>query len=67
MIKSRQCRLFYYVYIGSEPCYIVVMYVVYVSSTRNPIGYFLTQAGAKNYMRLLGYSGLYMQKEKNRD
>jgi hypothetical protein len=39
------------------------MFVVYVSATRNPIGYFFTQQGAKNYMRRLGYRGLYMQKE----
>lgn len=36
------------------------MYTVYSVVTHNPIAYFLTLEGAKNYMRLVDESKVYM-------
>lgn len=41
------------------------MYVVYARVTGNPIAYFLTIEGAKNYMHLIGIDKVYMTYNKD--
>ncbi len=36
------------------------MYIIYSVVTNNPIAYFLTLKGARNYMRIMGEDKVYM-------